>query len=89
MAYVICPKHGGSGVYMLCPHVLRDFFAGDSFACYHVTTNEFLVPKIELCADCRTEWMKLQSEDEIDDFLDRIGPVCGRCFREKQVIELT
>ena len=94
MAYVVCPKHGGSGASAVCEHVHRKVIGGDSSVEPLFPVRSFYegstIGPTWLCSLCAkrygvpAEGMILDGEAGLERYVMEIGwwPVCPRCFKE-------
>src|SRR5215472_14532122 len=99
MAYIVCPKHGGSGAAAVCSHVasrVRDESVGRGkeaeplFPVRVICAGQKLGPTW-LCAACAREHcvpaagLELEGDAGLERFISVIGfsPVCPKCFQER------
>ena len=96
MAYILCPKHGGTGAAAVCSHVAARVEAAsagqsrETLSPVRVTVGDTTLGPTWLCADCARqhsvppEGLHLHGDDGLDRYMDIIGftPICPRCFEE-------
>ena len=82
MAMFQCERHGLQGVKCVCSHLRESIIDGISLNYYKICRDDFLVPILWLCNECKGSWEAINDEDEKEEFIEAMKMICGSCFDE-------
>lgn len=84
MGLVICEKHGGQGIILLCGHLYDQYCKTKKINSHYETKKDEIGSTIYLCEFClQTHNLKDVVQLSIDDLEiigDELHPVCGKCI---------
>ena len=82
MAMIQCDFHGLQGVTCTCSHIYHAVVSNINIQYSEACFDEFILPCMLLCSECKIKWDKLIIEEDKEDFLNTLSVVCGPCFNE-------
>jgi hypothetical protein len=70
MAMFQCKKHDLQGAKCVCPHIHKAVLDEINISCTKTRGDDFLVPFLWLCDQCKSHWEYIDVESGKDEFIE-------------------
>jgi hypothetical protein len=89
MGLILCPKHGATGIALLCPHIEEALAEQTKNVIGHEVRGWFLshcdVSLCWICSACRAQLPDVKGDEWLEipeDHWPELSPMCGQCFQD-------